>query len=150
MEQTVLTVQIQRLPHAPADLPGYATDGSAAMDLRAALAEPVTLAPLERRLIPTGFVMMVPEGFEAQIRPRSGLSIKHGITLINCTGTIDSDYRDEVMVPLVNLSETAFTIQPGDRVAQMLITPVPRVQWQEVAAVTASKRFGGFGSTGVS
>lgn len=142
-------VQIQKLPHAPASLPTYATPGSAGMDVRAALEAPVTLQPLERQLIPTGFIMALPEGYECQIRPRSGLSIKHGITLINCVGTIDSDYRHEVKVPVVNLSNTAFTIEPGERIAQLLVSPVSKTTWVEVQTVDAVEgRSGGFGSTG--
>lgn len=146
----MLTVEIHRLPHAPEDLPAYATPGSAGMDVRAAIAGPVTLQSLERRLIPTGFVMQLPPGYECQVRPRSGLSIKHGITLINCVGTIDSDYRNEVMVPLVNLSAEPFTIQPGDRIAQLIVAPVEPFEWREVGDVMAvAGRSGGFGSTGI-
>ncbi|MGE0199684.1 MAG: dUTP diphosphatase [Candidatus Melainabacteria bacterium] len=144
-----MSIPLQRLAHAPAALPAYATPGSAGMDVRAAIAEPVTLAPMGRRLIPTGLIMQLPEGFECQIRPRSGLSIKHGITLINAVGTIDSDYRDEVKVPLVNLSTEPFTIQPGERIAQLVIAPVTQAAWRLVDAVdTAVNRQGGFGSTG--
>ena len=146
-----VTVGIQKLPHAPGDLPAYATPGSAGMDVRAALAEPVTLAPMERVLIPTGFIIELPNGYECQVRARSGLSIKHGITLINAVGTIDSDYRDEVKIPLVNLSTEPFTIQPGDRVAQLIVAPVTQVAWRELATVSRTAgRDGGFGSTGVS
>ena len=145
-----IPVQVQRLAHAPAELPAYATPGSAAMDLQAAIEAPITLQPLERALVPTGLVIALPEGFEAQIRPRSGLSIKHGVTLINAVGTIDSDYRHEVKVPLVNLSNVAYTVQPGDRIAQMLVAPVTRVSWLEVAEVSQdTQRSGGFGSTGL-
>lgn len=120
------------------------------MDVHAALALPVTLQPMERTLIPTGLVMMLPIGYECQVRARSGLSIKHGITLINGVGTIDSDYRDEVKVALVNLSTEAFTIQPGDRVAQLVIAPVTQVEWQEHDTVQrVDGRNGGFGSTGL-
>jgi len=146
-------VAIKRLPQAPSDLPAYATPLSAGMDLRAAITEPVTLAPLERTLIPTGFILLLPEGYEAQIRPRSGLSIKHGITLINAVGTIDADYRHEVMIPVVNLSQTAYVITPGERLAQLLVAPITRVFWglvpddQEVALMAG--RSGGFGSTGL-
>lgn len=149
MNYSAVSVPIQRLPHAPATLPAYATPGSAAMDLQAAIEAPLTLAPFERQLIPTGIIIALPEGFEAQIRPRSGLSIKHGVTLINAVGTIDSDYRHEVKVPLVNLSNTEYTIQPGDRIAQMLVAPVTRVHWQEQEAIDQdTARQGGFGSTG--
>ncbi|MBX2860619.1 MAG: dUTP diphosphatase [Vampirovibrio sp.] len=147
-------VKVHRLPHAPKELPAYATPGSAGMDVRAALEAPITLQPMERTLVPTGIIMLLPEGYECQIRSRSGLSIKHGITLINAVGTIDSDYRHEVKVPLVNLSQQAFTIEPGERVAQLIIAPVTQVRWDEVAAEAVEQdqkelvRAGGFGSTG--
>ena len=151
MNYSAVSVPIQRLPHAPAELPAYATPGSAAMDLQAAIDAPIALAPFERYLVPTGIIIALPEGFEAQIRPRSGLSIKHGVTLINAVGTIDSDYRHEVKVPLVNLSTTEYTIQPGDRIAQMLVAPVTRVLWQEQKSIGQdTERQGGFGSTGFS
>ncbi|MDX2084499.1 MAG: dUTP diphosphatase [Candidatus Melainabacteria bacterium] len=147
---SVLRVEIFRLPHAPADLPFYATPGAAGMDLRAAIDAPITLNPLERRLIPTGWILLLPAGYEAQVRPRSGLSIKHGISLANCVGTIDSDYRDELKVPLINLSQEAYTLQPGERVAQLIVAPVIQVQWQPVEAVSSVEgRSGGFGSTGL-
>jgi len=140
---------VQRLAHAPDELPTYATPGSAGMDIRAAIDAPVTLAPMERRLIPTGLIIQLPPGYECQIRPRSGLSIKYGITLINAVGTIDSDYRDEVKVPLVNLSTEPYIIQPGERIAQMVMAPVTRATWLPVDAVdTTINRQGGFGSTG--
>lgn len=120
------------------------------MDLEAALEAPITLKPLERALIPTGWIIALPEGHEAQIRPRSGLSIKHGISLINAVGTIDWDYRHEVKVPVVNLSNEAYTIEPGDRIAQLVVAPVTRGSWREVPSVelAESSRSGGFGSTG--
>ncbi len=151
---TGLTVEVHQLDHAPENLPAYETRGSAGMDIRAAITEPITLKPFERQLIPTGLIFIIPEGFECQIRPRSGLSIKHGITLINCVGTIDSDYRHEVKVPLVNLSQEAYTIEPDERVAQLVFAPVTQARWSEVSmeTVEASKvgleRQGGFGSTG--
>ncbi len=145
-----ITVLIQRLPHAPQQLPAYATLGSAGMDISAAIDAPVVLQPMERTLIPTGLIIELPEGFECQLRARSGLAIKHGITLINGIGTIDSDYRHEIKVALVNLSKGTFTIQPGDRIAQAIIAPVTRIQWHEVETVNAVEgRQGGFGSTGV-
>lgn len=149
-----VSVAIHRLEHAPDTLPHYATPGSAGMDVRAAISEPITLAPLGRTLVPTGFIMLLPEGYECQIRPRSGLSIKHGISLINCVGTIDSDYRDEVKVPLVNLSDTPYTIEPNERIAQLIIAPVTQAIWEEVDGDTVADskktlvRSGGFGSTG--
>lgn len=130
-------------------LPTYQTQGAAGMDLCAFLNEPITLDSLERKLIPTGFKMELPEGFEAQIRPRSGMAIKHGITLINCVGTIDEDYRGEVCVPIVNLSKEPFTINNGDRIAQMVISPVTKAVLYEVKEITDTQRGeGGFGSTG--
>ena len=120
-QQATATVGLFKLPHALDYEPFYATAGSAGMDIRAAIDGPITLQPFERRLVPTGLIFHIPEGYEVQIRPRSGLSIKHGITLINCVGTIDSDYRDEVKVPLVNLSQEPYTLEPGERVAQLLL-----------------------------
>ena len=119
------------------------------MDLCACLKEPITLKPLERKLIPTGFKMELPHGYEAQVRPRSGMSIKHGITLVNCVGTIDEDYRGEVCVPAINLSNEAFTINTGDRIAQMVIAPVTKADISVVSELSDTQRgAGGFGSTG--
>jgi dUTP pyrophosphatase len=119
------------------------------MDLQAAVAEPVVLEPGERALVPTGIRIALPEGYEAQIRPRSGLAIKQGITVANAPGTADSDYRGEVQVGLVNLSGEAYTIRRGDRIAQMVVAPVTRVTWQPVASLDETDRgAGGFGSTG--
>jgi dUTP pyrophosphatase len=143
-------VPIHRLAHAPKHLPAYATPGSAGLDVQAAIGVPIVLKPLERALVPTGLVMMLPDGYECQVRARSGLSINHGITLINGVGTIDSDYRHEVKVALVNLSNETFTIQPGDRVAQLVIAPVSHIEWQETEEVhMVEGRNGGFGSTGL-
>ena len=129
--------------------PCYQTEGAAGMDLCAFINEPITLASLERKLIPTGFKMELPTGYEAQIRPRSGMSIKHGITLINCVGTIDEDYRGEVCVPIVNLSKDSFTINNGDRIAQMVIAPVTKAEIKVVTEISDTQRGeGGFGSTG--
>lgn len=148
--QDIVEVPIHRLAHAPKHMPTYATPGSAGMDVQAAIGVPVTLEPLERALIPTGLVMMLPEGYECQVRARSGLSIKHGITLANGVGTIDSDYREEVKVALVNLSNETFTIQPGDRIAQLVIAPVTHIRWQETDEIQSVEgRNGGFGSTGL-
>jgi len=142
-------VSVHCLSHAPENLPAYATPGSAGMDVQAAIDEPLTLLPMERTLVPTGLVMMLPEGYECQVRARSGLSIKHGITLINGVGTIDSDYRHEVKVALINLAPVPFTIQPGDRIAQLVIAPVTQITWQVSDQVHAAEgRNGGFGSTG--
>lgn len=130
-------------------VPCYQTEGAAGMDLCAFLEEPITLKSLERKLVPTGLKIELPHGFEAQIRPRSGMSIKHGITLINCVGTIDEDYRGEVCVPIVNLSTEEFTINNGDRIAQMVIAPVTKAEIEVVQELSDTKRGeGGFGSTG--
>lgn len=147
---STIQVAIHRLAHAPKHLPAYATPGSAGMDVQAAIGVPLTLQPLERVLVPTGFIMMLPEGYECQVRARSGLAIKHGVCLANGVGTIDSDYRHEVKVALINLSNEAFTIQPGDRIAQLVIAPVTQVQWTEAEEVIMVEgRQGGFGSTDI-
>lgn len=131
------------------ELPSYATTGSAGMDLRADIREPVDLKPLERKLIPTGLFMELPKGYEAQIRPRSGLAFKHGITVLNTPGTIDSDYRGEIKVLLVNLSDEVFRIEPGERIAQMVVAAHEIVEWEPVSEINSSQRSaGGFGSTG--
>lgn len=130
-------------------LPRYETVGSAGMDLRANLDAPITLAPMERRLIPTGLFIELPYGYEAQVRPRSGLSIKRGLTCVNAVGTIDSDYRGELRVPLINLSTEAQEIADGERVAQLILAKHGIVAWEEVEQLTDSDRgTGGFGSTG--
>lgn len=130
-------------------LPAYATPGSSGMDLRAELNEPVVLKPLERTLIPTGIFLEIPQGYEAQVRPRSGLAIKQGITCLNTPGTIDADYRGEIKVILVNLSSEDQTIHPGDRIAQMVFQQVTQVEWEEVDELEKSQRGeGGFGHTG--
>lgn len=129
--------------------PAYATPYSAGVDLKANIAEPVTLGSLERTMIPTGLFIQLPEGYEAQVRPRSGLAAKHGITVTNSPGTIDADYRGEVCVLLVNLSKDPFTIEPGERIAQMVIARHEHVEWDEVEQLDESSRgTGGFGSTG--
>ena len=129
--------------------PSYSTPLSAGMDLRADLAEPVVLKPLQRPLVPTGLRIELPEGYEAQIRPRSGLAIKHGISLVNTPGTVDADYRGEIKVILVNLSSEDFTVNPGERIAQMVVARHERVEWEEVEELAESSRGeGGFGSTG--
>lgn len=141
-------LKIERLAHNRF-VPEYKTEGAAGMDLCAAITEPVTLKPLERALIPTGIKIELEHGYEAQIRPRSGLSIKHGITLINCVGTIDEDYRGEVCIPVVNLSNETYTIQPDERIAQMIITRVEQAEIEVVTELTETIRgAGGFGSTG--
>jgi dUTP pyrophosphatase len=145
-------VRIRRLPHAEGlPLPGYETAHAAGMDLRAAIEEsaPVVLAPGQRTMVPTGLSIALPEGFEAQIRPRSGLAAKHGITCLNSPGTVDADYRGEVKVILINHGPEPFTIQRGERIAQMVVAPVTRAAWVEVEALDDTDRgAGGFGSTG--
>ena len=131
-------------------LPRYMTPQAAGMDLHAAVGRPTTIAPGGIALIPTGFAMALPPGFEGQIRPRSGLAVKHGIGLINSPGTIDSDYRGEVKIPLINLGDASYTVRRGDRIAQMVIQKVYRVQLQVVESLdTTSRDTGGFGHTGV-
>jgi len=146
------TVRVERLPHAEGlALPAYETTGSAGMDLRAAVAEfePVILAPGERRLIPTGLKIALEPGYEAQVRPRSGLALKHGVTCLNSPGTIDSDYRGEVGVILINHGQIAFEINRGERIAQMVIAPYAQAVMAEVEALDETVRgAGGFGSTG--
>lgn len=130
-------------------LPHYATTGSSGMDIRADIREPVMLKPLERALVPTGLFIELPHGFEAQIRPRSGLAVKQGITCLNTPGTIDADYRGEIKVILINLSNEEQTIQPADRIAQMVIQKVEMITWNEVAEINETGRgTGGFGHTG--
>lgn len=130
-------------------LPEYATSGSSGMDLRANLDIPQTLQPLERKLIPTGLFIELPDGYEAQIRPRSGLAVKQGITCLNTPGTIDADYRGEIKIILINLSQEAQVIQPGDRIAQMVIQKVEQVRWKAVEQLEDTVRSaGGFGHTG--
>lgn len=131
-------------------LPSYQTSGSAGMDLRANLEAPIQVKSLERALVPTGLFIELPLGFEAQIRPRSGLAFKHGITVLNSPGTIDSDYRGEVKVLLVNLSDTTFIIENGERIAQMIIAKHEIIEWEEVKELMDTERgAGGYGSTGV-
>lgn len=133
----------------PLPLPRYMTEGAAGMDLLADVEAPVTLAPLGRALVPTGLALALPEGYEAQIRPRSGLALKHGVTMANAPGTIDSDFRGEVGVILINLGAEPFVVRRGDRIAQLVVAPVTRVVLEPVEALPASGRgAGGFGSTG--
>lgn len=130
-------------------LPEYATDGAAGMDLRADLVTPVVLKSLERKLIPTGLFIELPHGYEAQVRPRSGLAIKQGITCLNSPGTIDSDYRGEIKIVLINLSGEDQIINPGDRIAQLVLQKTEKIQWEQVTVLTETVRSnGGFGSTG--
>lgn len=143
-----MEIPIINKSHHP--LPAYATPLSAGMDLRAFLAEPLTLAPGARRLIPTGLYIALPPGYEAQVRPRSGLALKRGLTVLNAPGTIDADYRGEVGVLLINLSQEQQTISDGERVAQLVIAPVVQAAWQEVNDLDETARgTGGFGHTGV-
>ena len=134
---------------SPFDLPQYATEAAAGVDLRANLQEPLTLLPLQRQIIPTGLRIELPIGYEAQVRPRSGLAAKHGITVLNAPGTIDADYRGDIGVILINLSDTPFVIQPGERIAQMVIARHEQAEWMEVEVLDETERgAGGFGHTG--
>jgi dUTP pyrophosphatase len=145
-----IEIQIVRLAHGrDLPLPDYESAFAAGMDLRAAVATELVLIPGARALVPTGIAIALPPGYEAQVRPRSGLALKHGITGLNSPGTIDADYRGEVKVILVNLGERAITIERGRRIAQLVVAPVARLEWHEVAALPPSARgAGGFGSTG--
>lgn len=145
-----ITISVTCLPHAEGlAMPSYATEHSAGMDLLAAVSEPQTLKPGERALIPTGLTIALPAGFEAQIRPRSGLALKNGISLVNSPGTIDADYRGEIGIILINHGQEPFTIERGTRIAQMVIAPYTRAQFCEVLELPTSDRgTGGFGSTG--
>lgn len=143
-------MKVQIINKSKHQLPAYATIQSAGMDLRANLDQPITLAPMQRCLVPTGLYMALPIGFEAQVRPRSGLAIKKGITVLNSPGTIDADYRGEVCVILVNLSAEPFVIEDGERIAQMVIARHEQVAWEEVEVLDDTERgAGGFGHTGV-
>ena len=142
-------VNIKIINNSSNPLPAYETSGSAGMDIRSNLEEPVKLAPMQRALIPTGLFIELPLDYEAQVRPRSGLAIKHGITCLNSPGTIDSDYRGELKVILINLSNEEQIINHGERIAKLIITPVSKAHWAEVKMLEASKRGkGGFGHTG--
>lgn len=149
---TDVTVQVLPLPHfAGLDLPAYETAGSAGMDVRAAVPdrEPMVLAPGARAMVPTGLSVAIPEGYEIQVRPRSGLAAKHGLTCLNTPGTIDSDYRGEIKVILINLGAEPFTIQRGERIAQLVLAPVTRLAWSQTGQLGETARgAGGFGSTG--
>jgi dUTP diphosphatase len=143
-------VQVEIINKSPHVLPAYQTDGASGMDLRAWLPGPVTLRPLERKLIPTGLYMALPAGLEAQIRPRSGLAIKKGLTLVNTPGTIDSDYRGEIMVAMINLSGDDQVINDGERIAQIIISKYETVQWAGVEVLDDTTRgAGGFGHSGI-
>lgn len=131
------------------ELPSYGTPQAAGLDLRAALPTAVSLAPMERKIIPTGLSIALPQGYEAQVRPRSGLAAKHGITVLNAPGTIDADYRGDVGVILINLSDTAFTVEPGMRIAQLVVAQYAQISWVPTESLADSERgAGGFGSTG--
>ncbi len=146
-----VTVAVLRLPHgADLPLPRYATPGSAGLDLQAAVGEPVTLAPGARVAIPTGLAIALPAGWEAQVRPRSGLALKSGVTVLNSPGTVDADYRGEIKVILINLGDAPVAFARGDRIAQLVVAPVSQLAWQAVAVLPETARGdGGFGSTGV-
>lgn len=142
-------MKVKIVNHSPYPCPAYATEQSAGVDLKANLDAPVVLKPLQRTLVPTGLFIALPKGFEAQVRPRSGLALKHGITVLNTPGTIDADYRGEVCVILVNLSDNDFEIVPGERIAQMVIARHEQVEWEQVDTLDETERgAGGFGSTG--
>lgn len=144
-----MSVQIEIINQSHHPLPEYQTSGSAGMDLRANLTDSITLQPMERKLIPTGLFIALPEGYEAQIRPRSGLSIKRGLSLVNAIGTIDSDYRGELMVPMINFSAEAQTIEDGERIAQMVIARYEQASLSQVSVLSETARgAGGFGSSG--
>ena len=147
---SALEVRVVVLPHGEGlPLPHHQTPGSAGADLYAAVSEPVVLEPGARALIPCGFCMAIPHGWECQVRPRSGLAVKHGVTVLNAPGTIDSDYRGQVHVPLINLGREPFTVTRGERIAQMVLGQVTQVSWDRVDALDATRRGeGGFGSTG--
>ena len=143
-------VPIVRLPHGTdLDLPAYATEHAAGLDLMAAIAEPMTIAVGKRAMVPTGIAIALPVGFEAQVRPRSGLAAKNGVTVLNSPGTIDADYRGEIKVILINLGEIDFLVEPKSRIAQLIVAPVMQIRWDELDSLPQTARGeGGFGSTG--
>ncbi len=143
-------IEVAIINQSAFELPAYATEGAAGLDIRANITDPVVLAPLERQLIPTGLFVAIPLGYEIQIRPRSGMAFKHGITVLNTPGTIDADYRGEIKVLLVNLSNISFTIEPGERIAQMLLAKHEILSWNTTTELPSTERgTGGFGSTGL-
>lgn len=147
----VSKVKVRIINESSNPLPEYATDDAAGMDIRAHLETPLVLKPMERFLVPTGLYIELPKGYEAQIRPRSGLAIKQGLTCLNSPGTIDADYRGEIKIILINLSQEEQTIHPGDRIAQMVVHEVERVKWKPVKSISVTRRHdGGFGHTGKS
>ncbi|HVF97626.1 MAG TPA: dUTP diphosphatase [Flavisolibacter sp.] len=144
-----MSLQVKIVNQSPYPLPQYATEGASGMDLRAHVQDAIRLKSLERHLVPTGLSIELPQGYEAQIRPRSGLAVKQGITCLNTPGTIDSDYRGEIKIPLINLSAEEQLIQPGERIAQMVIQKIEKAVWEEVKVLETTERGnGGFGSTG--
>lgn len=143
-------IEVAIINQSAFELPAYATEGAAGLDVRANITEPIVLAPLERLLIPTGLFVAIPLGYEIQIRPRSGLAFKHGVTVLNTPGTIDADYRGEIKVLLVNLSNTSFTVEPGERIAQMVLAKHETLSWKTTDVLPYTERgAGGFGSTGL-
>jgi dUTP pyrophosphatase len=150
MEPLVIAVKRLRAARDPLPLPAYRTPGAAGMDLLADTEEPIRLGPGERALVPTGLAIEVPPGFEAQVRPRSGLALRHGVTLLNTPGTIDTDYRGEIQVLLANFGAQDFVVRRGDRIAQLVVAPVSRIAWREVEKLSSTTRGdGGFGHTDV-
>ena len=143
-------IEVAIINQSAFELPAYATEGAAGLDIRANITDPLVLAPLERLLIPTGLFVAIPLGYEIQIRPRSGMAFKHGITVLNTPGTIDADYRGEIKVLLVNLSNISFTIEPGERIAQMVLAKHETLSWKTTDILPSTERgAGGFGSTGL-
>jgi dUTP pyrophosphatase len=147
----MITVPVVRLPHgADLALPSYATEHAAGMDLMAAVAEPMVIEPGRRAMVPTGIAIALPVGFEAQVRPRSGLAAKHGVTVLNSPGTIDADYRGEIKVILINLGDEPFAVEPKARIAQLIVAPVMQIHWEGAESLPETARGdGGFGSTGL-
>jgi dUTP pyrophosphatase len=144
-----MVVQVKIINKSSNELPAYATAGSSGMDIRAFLNDPLILQPMQRHLVPTGIFIELPHGYEMQIRPRSGMAVKQGITCLNTPGTIDADYRGEIKIVLINLSQEEQVIHPGDRIAQMIIQKVDKVEWTEVGEIAITERnAGGFGHTG--
>lgn len=143
-------MKVKIINKSPYPCPEYATELSAGVDLRANISGPLLLKPLERQLVPTGIYVAIPAGYEIQVRPRSGMAIKHGITVLNSPGTVDADYRGELRTILVNVSNEPFTIKPGERIAQMVLAKHERIEWEQVEQLDATERGeGGFGSTGL-
>ena len=150
MSKDKIVVRLTRVGEVEAPVPAYQTAGSAGVDLAAAVDAPVTINPGQRALLPTGFAMAIPQGHEGQIRPRSGLALKHGVTLLNTPGTVDSDYRGEVKVLLINLGQQPFVVRAGDRIAQLIVAPVTQASFElEVSLDETERGEGGYGSTGV-